>query len=298
MNEGTEEAYHDFLKMKRTLDALRQVIGSEALNAFLRSLKDDGLHSWDQRQIIKDARPDLAGEILVSPIEDALKRIQDYRVKQKYSVNGYGHRIDPEDSPTLTGRWENRLNDISAALNRWRETVKVYLYFGSNADAIDGLQESLITKSDYGNKINVKIKVNSNIFTKVMPMFNSGEIKASHRYDDSERWDNIPQVERLGNTRTGKYFQYLVFDAGDPVFDYIKDGEIKPMENGIRAYPIKAIEVVGPLGDRNIELADRKWLAFMDRHIGENTVTGVHDSPAKAYSLVRQRIYRDMVAQL
>ena len=49
MQEGTTEAYQDFLKMKRTLDAMRGVIGNEAFNAFIRSLKDDNLHSWDQR---------------------------------------------------------------------------------------------------------------------------------------------------------------------------------------------------------------------------------------------------------
>jgi hypothetical protein len=295
MQEGTTEAYQDFLKMRRTLDAMRGVIGNEAFNAFIRSLKDDDLHSWDQRRIVTDARPDIAGELMISPILDALKRVQDYRAKRSIDQLRYNQ------GPTFTGRWESRLNSVTSAFNSWREKVKVSLYFGKNADVIDGLKDSRVsTAGYYGNELRVKIKVNARIFTKVMPLFNGGEIHARDHYspgDGRESWDHLPQVERLGNTRTGKYFQYLIYDIGEPVFDFPKDQEIVPMENGIRAYPVDVIEVVGPLGDRSLDVS-KKWLAFMGKHIKEDTVTAVHDSPRQAYNLCRQRLCRDMVAQL
>ena len=51
------------------------------------------------------------------------------------------------------------------------------------------------------------------------------------------------------------------------------------------------------LGDRSLDVS-KKWLAFMGKHIKKDTVTAVHDSPRQAYNLCRQRLCRDMVAQL
>ena len=221
-------------------------------------------------------------EPLGKVLHDYLSDVQSHRFRQR-------RQNDPLKESFLS-RWENTLQREARRLGNWREQIRVTLQFGESQLRTTG--ESEIdwhgagklgpvpfhhSTESWNNSHKLHIAIGGNYFTKVKPLF-----------------EGQPLVEKVSTRGDGtNAYQYLVAQVDETVTEV--DGV--PMEHGIRAIKFHGFETYGRSNDRKVEPVTR-WLALAAKTIDNDTIVGTATSAKKAYSLVKSRIARDMMAKL
>lgn len=221
---------------------------------------------------------------------------------------------------TFLGRWEKRMRMIrSSALNRWRDRVKV------NGFTMAGVGTEIGTPPDdrregpqlgdrpafvfahqkYGSASKLQVEVSSNFFTHVMPLFGN---RLMDWKDSTAQTGEMPDhgygllppfLEKVSEKSDGtSTFQYLVLAAEDVMTEI--DGE--PTAHGIKIVCFHALETFGRDGSYSHDTRSfepvKRYLAFTGDYVNPNKAHGTGTSAKRAYSLLRNRIARDMMKRL
>ena len=290
---------------------------------------DDDLRTYTARYYLEK----ISGDFELAEFDKALSSYHDmirrYRRRSRdgttINQTRRGVHLEPVFR-TFLGRWEKRMRMIrSSALNRWRDRVKFnsFTMAGIGTDsAIDcptsedssGLSKTGFPMGDrpafafdhakYGSNSRVQVQVTSNFFTHVMPLFGnrlmSWKDSTAQTGDMPEGYGLLPPfLEKVSEKATGgSTYQYLVLAAEDVTTEI--DGE--PTDHGIKIVCFHALETYGRDGttsydNRSFEPVKR-YLAFTGDYVNPNKMHGTGTSAKRAYSLLRNRIARNMMKQL
>lgn len=325
--------YNDYQKNKAGLDALCLFIqehSTRKVNPFVPFPNGDSILDSDEDLRTYTARTYLekiSGDFELQEFDKALSRyhemIRHYRRRSRDGLISAarspaefrrGVQFEPVFR-TFLGRWEKRMRMIrSGALNRWRDRVKFnsFTMAGIGMDS-DDHRESLrmgnspgfvLTHQKYGSESRVQLQVSSNFFTHVMPLFGN---RLMDWKDSTAQTGGMPEgygllppfLEKVSEKATGgSTYQYLVFGAEDVMTEI--DGQ--PTDHGIKIVRFHALETYGRDGthscdNRSFECVER-YLAFTGDYVNPNKAHGTGTSAKRAYSLLRNRIARNMMKQL
>ncbi len=279
---------------------------------------DEDLRTYTARTYLEK----ISGDFELQEFDKALSRyhemIRRYRRRSREDTTINQTRRGVHLEPvfrTFLGRWEKRMRMIrSGALNRWRDRVKFnsFTMAGIGMDS-DDHRESLrmgnspgfvLTHQKYGSESRVQLQVSSNFFTHVMPLFGN---RLMDWKDSTAQTGGMPEgygllppfLEKVSEKATGgSTYQYLVFGAEDVMTEI--DGQ--PTDHGIKIVRFHALETYGRDGthscdNRSFECVER-YLAFTGDYVNPNKAHGTGTSAKRAYSLLRNRIARNMMKQL
>ena len=291
---------------------------------------DDDLRTYTARSYLEK----ISGDFELQEFDKALsgyhQMIRHYRRQSRFHTTINQTRRGVHLEPvfrTFLGRWEKRMRMIrNCTLGKWRDRVKFnsFTMAGIGSDsAIDfptsedssGLSKTGFPMGDrpafafdhekYGSESRVQVQVTSNFFTHVMPLFGNRLINwkdlSAQKGDTFNEGHGLrpPFLEKVSEKATGgSTYQYLVLAAEDVMTEI--DGE--PTDHGIKIVCFHALETFGRDGsysydNRSFEPVKR-YLAFTGDYVNPNKMHGTGTSAKRAYSLLRNRIARNMMKQL
>ena len=321
--------YNDYQKNKAGLDALCLFIqehSTRKVSPFV-SLpngdsildSDDDLRTYAARTYLKKISGDFELQEFDRALSSYHEMIRRYRrcSRKDTTINQTrrGVHLEPVFR-TFLGRWERRMRMIrSSALNRWRDRVKFtsFTMAGIGMDS-DDHRESLrmgnspgfvLTHQKSGSESRVQLQVSSNFFTHVMPLFGN---RLMDWKDSTAQTGEMPDhgygllppfLEKVSEKATGgSTYQYLVFGAEDVMTEI--DGQ--PTDHGIKIVRFHALETYGRDGTHSCDNRSfepvKRYLAFTGDYVDPNKMHGTGTSAKRAYSLLRNRIARNMMKQL
>ena len=325
--------YNDYQKDKAGLDALCLFIqehSTRKVSPFVPFPNGDSILDSDDDMRTYTARSYLekiSGDFELQEFDKALSSYHSgirghrrrSRVNTTINQTRRGVHLEPVFR-TFLGRWEKRMRMIrSSALNRWRDRVKVTGFTMASVgtevkNPPDDRRESLrlgnspgfvLTHQKSGSESKIQIEVSSNFFTHVMPLFGN---RLMDWKDSTAQTGEMPDggygllppfLEKVSEKSDGtSTFQYLVLAAEDVMTEI--DGQ--PTDHGIKIVRFHALETYGRDGtyscdNRSFECVER-YLAFTGDYVDPNKMHGTGTSAKRAYSLLRNRIARNMMKQL
>jgi hypothetical protein len=322
--------YNDYQKNKAGLDALCLFIQEHSTrkvspfvpmpngDSILDS--DDDLRTYTARTYLEKISGDFELQEFDKALSSYHEMIRHYRRRSRVDTTINQTRRGVHLEPvfrTFLGRWEKRMRMIrSDALNGWRDRVKFNSFTMASLgkdlenppdDRREGLQLGdrpafVFSHQKYGSKSNVQVEVTSNFFTHVMPLFGNRLMDwkdSTAQTGTASRQVSPPFLEKISEKSDGtSTFQYLVLAAEDVMTEI--DGQ--PTDHGIKIVCFHALETFGRDGsysydNRSFEPVKR-YLAFTGDYVNPNKAHGTGTSAKRAYSLLRNRIARNMMKQL